>query len=191
MQAVQPVTAATPGTGVTVTSNSNSTGGGGGPQPAGLPTALSSFRYAPYPMPVSAAAAQAVQQAAALAAHHQQAAAAQQSAVAGAGAPQTTTTAPVAQQTSGQQTALTSLPTVSLATLANGQAALQTFAQSGSAAGHVIPSVTAGGGLSAPGVATNSPIVGNPYSGYSLTNVDMSSFQGVDWSSIYGMGMYV
>ena len=32
---------------------------------------------------------------------------------------------------------------------------------------------------------------GNPYTGYSLTNVDMSSFQGVDWSSIYGMGMYV
>ena len=50
-------------------------GGGGGPQPAGLPTALSSFRYAPYPMPVSAAAlsaSQAVQQAAALAAQQQQ-----------------------------------------------------------------------------------------------------------------------
>jgi len=31
----------------------------------------------------------------------------------------------------------------------------------------------------------------NPYSGYSLTNVDMSSFQGVDWNSVYGMGMYV
>jgi len=29
------------------------------------------------------------------------------------------------------------------------------------------------------------------YQGYSLANVDMSSFQGVDWSSIYGMGMYV
>ncbi|KAK2581564.1 hypothetical protein KPH14_002074 [Odynerus spinipes] len=27
--------------------------------------------------------------------------------------------------------------------------------------------------------------------GYSLTNVDMSSFQGVDWGSMYGMGMYV
>ncbi|XP_022195514.2 RNA-binding protein Musashi homolog Rbp6 isoform X2 [Nilaparvata lugens] len=31
----------------------------------------------------------------------------------------------------------------------------------------------------------------NPYQGYNLTNVDMSSFQGVDWSSMYGMGMYV
>lgn len=32
---------------------------------------------------------------------------------------------------------------------------------------------------------------GNPYSGYNLANVDMSSFQNVDWSSLYGMGMYV
>lgn len=33
----------------------------------------------------------------------------------------------------------------------------------------------------------------NPYhpQGYGLPNVDMSSFQGVDWSSMYGMGMYV
>lgn len=41
----------------------------------------------------------------------------------------------------------------------------------------------------------NSPATGvappNPYQGYSLTNVDMSSFQGVDWGSMYGMGMYV
>lgn len=37
--------------------------------------------------------------------------------------------------------------------------------------------------------AANAP--GNPYQGYSLTNVDMSSFQGVDWGSMYGMGMYV
>jgi RNA-binding protein Musashi len=41
----------------------------------------------------------------------------------------------------------------------------------------------------------NSPAAGvappNPYQGYSLTNVDMSSFQGVDWGSMYGMGMYV
>lgn len=31
----------------------------------------------------------------------------------------------------------------------------------------------------------------NPYQAYSLANVDMSSFQGVDWSSMYGMGLYV
>ncbi|XP_076251764.1 RNA-binding protein musashi isoform X2 [Rhynchophorus ferrugineus] len=29
------------------------------------------------------------------------------------------------------------------------------------------------------------------YQGYNLTNVDMSSFQGVDWGSMYGVGMYV
>ncbi|XP_055902773.1 RNA-binding protein Musashi homolog Rbp6 isoform X2 [Eupeodes corollae] len=32
---------------------------------------------------------------------------------------------------------------------------------------------------------------GNPYQAYALANVDMSSFQGVDWGSVYGMGMYV
>ena len=87
---------------------------------------------------------------------------------------------------------------------ASGQA-LQTFAQSGAHAA-VMPSVTAAGGLAAPGTtpsqqaavsaqaaaqAAAAAAAGNPYSGYSLTNVDMSSFQGVDWSSIYGMGMYV
>lgn len=45
-----------------------------------------------------------------------------------------------------------------------------------------------------PTLATG-PAVGtqNPYhpQGYGLPNVDMSSFQGVDWSSMYGMGMYV
>ena len=35
------------------------------------------------------------------------------------------------------------------------------------------------------------PAPANPYQGYSLSSVDMSSFQGVDWSSMYGMGMYV
>lgn len=27
----------------------------------------------------------------------------------------------------------------------------------------------------------------NPYPGYNLTSVDMSSFNGIDWSSMYGM----
>ena len=95
-----------------------------------------------------------------------------------------------------------SLPAVSLA-LASGQA-LQTFVQSGAHAA-MTPSVTAAGGLAAPGATPSqqaagaaqaaavaaAAAAGHPYSGYSLTNVDMSSFQGVDWSSIYGMGMYV
>lgn len=46
-----------------------------------------------------------------------------------------------------------------------------------------------------PTLATHTAQVGsqNPYhpQGYGLPNVDMSSFQGVDWSSMYGMGMYV
>ena len=37
----------------------------------------------------------------------------------------------------------------------------------------------------------SAPGAGHPYQGYNLANVDMSSFQGVDWSSVYGMGMYV
>ena len=223
---------------------------GGGPQPAGLPSALSSFRYAPYPMPsaVSAlSASQAVQQAAALAAQQQTAVLAQQqqspqqpqqqqqqhqhqhqhqSSTASAVAQQAAAAAAVAQHqqqaannpnpsvngnSATPLNALTSMPTVSLA-LASNQA-LQTFAQSGAHAA-VIPSVTASGGLAAPGLtqaaaggqlaqltaAAGTPNAAaaaaaaaavNPYSGYSLTNVDMSSFQGVDWSSVYGMGMYV
>merc|ERR1712038_1607873 len=218
---------------------------GGGPQPAGLPSALSSFRYAPYPMPASAmsalSASQAVQQAAALAAQQQPPSAGQppqpqqqqhqqQSASsASAAAQQAAAVAAVAQHQAAANnsgapsvngstlTALTSnMPTVSLA-LASNQAALQTFAQSGAHAA-VIPSVTASGGLAAPGLTSagaagqlaaaqataGTPMTAaaaqaaaaqaaavNPYSGYSLTNVDMSSFQGVDWNSVYGMGMYV
>ncbi|XP_046981263.1 RNA-binding protein Musashi homolog 2 isoform X1 [Schistocerca americana] len=42
-----------------------------------------------------------------------------------------------------------------------------------------------------PALAPPTALPANPYQGYSLTNVDMSSFQGVDWGSMYGMGMYV
>ena len=203
------------GTGMPTVSSSS----GGGPQP--IPTALSSFRYAPYPIPNASAisASQAVQQAAALAAQQQVQPNPQTSNAQPSGVPGT----PVTQsQAAGQAAAAaaqlnalagaTSLPAaVSLGALAASSQALQTFAQSGVNAA-VIPSVTAGGGLAAPGLANSAPAaaaaattgapnpmaaaaaaaaVANPYSGYSLTNVDMSSFQGVDWSSIYGMGMYV
>ena len=33
-------------------------------------------------------------------------------------------------------------------------------------------------------------VLPSPYQSYSLANVDMSAFQGVDWSSMYGVGMY-
>ena len=38
---------------------------------------------------------------------------------------------------------------------------------------------------------SNNTGAAHPYQGYNLANVDMSSFQGVDWNSVYGMGMYV
>lgn len=31
----------------------------------------------------------------------------------------------------------------------------------------------------------------NPYPGYNLAGVDMQGFNGIDWSSMYGMNMYV
>ena len=213
-----------------------SSSSGGGPQP--IPTALSSFRYAPYPIPNASAmsASHAVQQAAALAAqqvqsHHppnpSQTSTAQPSAANQATQGTAAGQAAAAQAAAAQLNALTggatSLPAaVSLGALAASSQALQTFAQSGVNAA-VIPSVTAGGGLAAPGLTNSAGAAAaaaahqasagaaqggapnhmaaaaaaaaaaaqNPYSGYSLTNVDMSSFQGVDWSSIYGMGMYV
>ena len=201
------------GTGMPTVSSSS----GGGPQP--IPTALSSFRYAPYPIPNASAisASQAVQQAAALAAHQQVQPNPQTSNAQPSVATPVTHSSSAGQQAAAAAAQLnalagaTSLPgAVSLGALAASSQALQTFAQSGVNAA-VIPSVTAGGGLAAPGLANSAPAaaaattgapnpmaaaaaaaaVANPYSGYSLTNVDMSSFQGVDWSSIYGMGMYV
>lgn len=54
----------------------------------------------------------------------------------------------------------------------------------------------AAGGTPTPATAAAAPALAppvgaSPYQGYNLTNVDMSSFQGVDWGSMYGMGMYV
>ncbi|XP_049820336.1 RNA-binding protein Musashi homolog 2 isoform X2 [Aethina tumida] len=46
----------------------------------------------------------------------------------------------------------------------------------------------------APAAATTTlapQVAASPYQGYNLTNVDMTSFQGVDWGSMYGVGMYV
>ncbi|XP_050717335.1 RNA-binding protein Musashi homolog Rbp6-like isoform X2 [Eriocheir sinensis] len=57
-------------------------------------------------------------------------------------------------------------------TIANQAAALSTSAN------HTIPTLSTHAGLT------------TPYQGYSLTNVDMSSFQGVDWNAMYGVGMY-
>lgn len=173
-----------------------------GASAAGIPT-LSSFRYTPYPMPSAAAALtanQAVQQAqaaAALAAHHQQSVAAAQQ----------------QQQQQHQQQQVSSpsavaTPHSNIPTLATGQyssaptagvlstvsAAAAAAAAQPNAAGAGNPGVNGaqvqpGGpqGQHPTGTAGNP----NPYQGYNLANVDMSSFQGIDWSSMYGMGMYV
>lgn len=47
--------------------------------------------------------------------------------------------------------------------------------------------------LTAAGQATgvSGPITTPYHQAYGLPNVDMASFQNVDWSSMYGMGMYV
>lgn len=56
----------------------------------------------------------------------------------------------------------------------------------GAAANAVAAAVAA-----AAGNPSNAGAAAHPYQGYNLANVDMSSFQGVDWNSVYGMGMYV
>ncbi len=194
--------------------------------------ALSSFRYAPYPIP-SMATNQAVQQAqaqaaAALAAQQQNAAAAAAAAAAAgqqqqAGQhPPQVSSPPAAAQTPGgvavsQAAALqgmaahfSSAPTAavlpsSVTVSANGLAAAaasgaqaaagqqQTAAAAGAgqhgagaAAGQQVGAANAAAG--AAGAAGAAP---NPYQNFNLANVDMSSFQGIDWSSVYGMGMYV
>lgn len=45
--------------------------------------------------------------------------------------------------------------------------------------------------VAAPQQVAQSVAPHNPYQAYGIPNVDMSSFQNVDWSSMYGMGMYV
>ena len=107
-------------------------------------------------------------------------------------------------QSQQQQHPAVSNPNLSLATTLSlaSNPAIPTMAQ----AAHlttVIPTVSIGGGgsLASPTVAATASQLAaaaaaaaggqNPYQGYNLANVDMSSFQGIDWSSMYGMGMYV
>ncbi|XP_066150818.1 RNA-binding protein Musashi homolog 2 isoform X3 [Euwallacea fornicatus] len=54
------------------------------------------------------------------------------------------------------------------------------------------PAGAQGGGPASAATLTAGPqVTASPYQGYNLTNVDMSSFQGVDWGAMYGVGMYV
>ncbi len=150
---------------------------------------MSSFRYAPYPVPSALAANQAaVHHAQALMAHQQQQHQQQQH-----------------HQSQQQQHSTLSNTNLSLASTMSlaSNPAIPTMAQTAHLTA-VLPTVSIGGGgsLTSPSVTTTASqlaaaaaaaVAGgqNAYQGYNLANVDMSSFQGIDWSSMYGMGMYV
>ncbi|XP_061386338.1 uncharacterized protein LOC133322330 [Musca vetustissima] len=154
------------------------------------PQALHSVRYSPYPIPATAAAATALAQAQQQHHHHQQ-----QQAVAVHQHQQQQNAAAAAAQ---QHTAASNSAAVAAATQAH-NAALHAAAAGTqpASAGHGTTTVTnplaAAAAQQAALVASTNPLnaATNPYQSYALTNVDMSSFQGVDWSSVYGMGMYV
>lgn len=166
-------------------------------------TALHSVRYAPYTIPASAATANAAlmqahqAQSAAVAAHQQQ-----QSHNAHAAA-----AAGLQHQHQQQQqhqhhhtaaaVAAAASNSASQAHSAAAAAALAANAANGAGANaHSLAAaqqaaLVAGNPLNA--AAAAAAAAGNPaaaYPNYALANVDMSSFQGVDWS-MYGMGMYV
>ncbi|XP_055852457.1 RNA-binding protein Musashi homolog Rbp6 isoform X2 [Episyrphus balteatus] len=124
-------------------------------------TTLHSLRYAPYPIPASAAAAVAAAQQHQQHHHHQQ----QQNAV--------------NQHTANQATN-------------HAAVAANTAAHAANSAAHVAAAQQAALVASNPmnaHAAVAAAATGNPYQSYALANVDMSSFQGVDWGSMYGMGI--
>ncbi|XP_020818620.1 RNA-binding protein Musashi homolog Rbp6 isoform X2 [Drosophila serrata] len=164
-------------------------------------TALHSVRYAPYSIPATAATANAAlmqahqAQSVAAAAHHQQQQ--QQQQQHHHHHQQTHSAQLAAAQQQQQQNHQNS---ASQAHSAAAAAALAANAANGAGAAgaHSLAAaaqqaaLVAGNPLNA--AAAAAAAAANPaaaYSNYTLANVDMSSFQGVDWSTMYGMGMYV
>ncbi|KAH8335703.1 hypothetical protein KR074_011047 [Drosophila pseudoananassae] len=159
-------------------------------------TALHSVRYAPYSIPATAATANAAlmqahqAQSVAAAAHQQQQHHHQQTHAVAAGQPH--------QQPQGHHSAVASNP-ASQAHSAAAAAALAANAANGAGAAgaHSLAAaaqqaaLVAGNPLNAAAAAAAAAANPAAYSNYALANVDMSSFQGVDWSTMYGMGMYV
>ncbi|XP_054730978.1 poly(U)-binding-splicing factor PUF60 isoform X1 [Anastrepha obliqua] len=153
------------------------------------PQALHSVRYAPYPIPTSAAAANALVQA-----QQQHVAAQQQQHANAAAAAQQQHTAHAAAAAAAQQHNAANTQNVAAA-----QNAHNALAVAGPAAGASAHGAQAAHHPLAAAAAQQAALVAgnplsaaaNPYQSYTLTNVDMSSFQGVDWSQVYGMGMYV
>ncbi|XP_017131203.1 CUGBP Elav-like family member 2 isoform X1 [Drosophila elegans] len=166
-------------------------------------TALHSVRYAPYSIPASAATANAAlmqahqAQSVAAAAHHHQ----QQQQQQHHHQQQQTHNAHVAaaqQQQQNHHNAVSN--SASQAHSAAAAAALAANAANGAAGAgaHSLAAAAQQAGLMAGNplnaAAAAAAAAANPaaaYSNYALANVDMSSFQGVDWSTMYGMGMYV
>eukprot|EP00096_Caligus_rogercresseyi_P002290 TRINITY_DN14380_c0_g1_i1.p1 TRINITY_DN14380_c0_g1~~TRINITY_DN14380_c0_g1_i1.p1 ORF type:complete len:440 (+),score=130.53 TRINITY_DN14380_c0_g1_i1:79-1398(+) len=144
---------------------------------------ISSFRYAPYPIPsITGQAAVQAQVAAATAA-----ALAQQQ--------QQGFTSPASQpgqsniQQQQQPPSAATLQSLVHAASGNQQAQQQQTSVSLPQGAQQVSGPTVS--LAGNAAASLGPHHHHPYQGFNLANVDMSSFQGVDWSAMYGVGMYV
>ncbi|XP_017052424.1 RNA-binding protein P isoform X2 [Drosophila ficusphila] len=165
-------------------------------------TALHSMRYAPYSIPASAATANAAlmqahqAQTVAAAAHHHQQQQQQQH-----HHQQQTHNAHVAaaqQQQQSHHSAVSNPASQAHSAAAAAALAANAANGAGAAGAHSLAAAAQQAGLIAGNplnaAAAAAAAAANPaaaYSNYALANVDMSSFQGVDWSTMYGMGMYV
>nr|XP_036674229.1 poly(U)-binding-splicing factor PUF60-B isoform X2 [Drosophila suzukii] len=165
-------------------------------------TALHSVRYAPYSIPASAATANAAlmqahqAQSVAAAAHHHQQQQQQQH-----HHQQQTHNAHVAaaqQQQQSHQHAVSNSASQAHSAAAAAALAANAANGAGAAGAHSLAAAAQQAGLMAGNplnaAAAAAAAAANPaaaYQNYALANVDMSSFQGVDWSTMYGMGMYV
>ncbi|XP_033241884.1 CUGBP Elav-like family member 2 isoform X1 [Drosophila pseudoobscura] len=169
-------------------------------------TALQHVRYAPYSIPASAATANAAlmqahqAQSAAVAAHHQQQQQQHQNQQSHNAHAMAAAAQHQHQQQQNHHTAVAASNSASQVHSAAAAAALAANAANGAgaagahslAAAQQAALVAAGGNqLNASAAALAAAANPAAYSNYALANVDMSSFQGVDWSAMYGMGMYV
>lgn len=153
-------------------------------------TALHSLRYTPYPIPASAAAAVAAAQQQQQqqqhqhqqhSQHHQQ----QQAAAVVATAAANQHSAAAANQALSHAAAAAAAP-VNAANQHQAQVAAAAAQQAALVATYPMNAHHPHAAAAAAAAAAS----GNPYQSFALANVDMSSFQGVDWGSMYGMGMY-
>ncbi|KAF2350034.1 hypothetical protein FHG87_019205 [Trinorchestia longiramus] len=159
---------------------------------------LSTYRYTPYPLPqpptahhTSAAMSHLAHQPTAAAHHHHPTQASQHPAMA-AVPPPPTASAPAYPPNGGHAhaAAVAALAVSGAAGTSSGGAHAHTMV-GGTMPTHSQPPVFSSPTL-APhtypaGAAPGQALAASPYQGYSLANVDMSSFQGIDWSAVYNM----